>query len=57
MNSSISQLEIVADMHNTSSRNGPALVVDDVNLTFPDGEQGLHVLSDISFSVATEEFV
>jgi NitT/TauT family transport system ATP-binding protein len=57
MNSSISQLEIVADMHNTSSRNGLALVVDDVNLTFPDGERGLHVLSDISFSVATEEFV
>ena len=34
-----------------------ALVVQDVSLTFPDGEQGLHVLSDISFSVQTEEFV
>jgi NitT/TauT family transport system ATP-binding protein len=31
--------------------------VQDVSLTFPDGEQGLHVLSDISFSVSTEEFV
>jgi NitT/TauT family transport system ATP-binding protein len=37
--------------------NRPALVVQDVSLTFPDGEQGLHVLSDISFSVSTEEFV
>ncbi len=37
--------------------NGNALVVRGVSLTFPDGEQGLHVLSDISFSVATEEFI
>lgn len=37
--------------------NGNALVVQGVSLTFPDGEQGLHVLSDISFSVATEEFI
>ena len=32
----------------------PALVVQDVNLVFPDG---LHVLSDVSFSVDFEEFV
>jgi NitT/TauT family transport system ATP-binding protein len=32
----------------------PALVVQDVNLVFPDG---LHVLSDISFSVDSEEFM
>lgn len=38
-------------------RNGTALVVRDLSLTFPDGEQGLHVLSDISFSVENEEFV
>jgi NitT/TauT family transport system ATP-binding protein len=44
-------------MPNVSNGNDPALVVRDVSLTFPDGEQGLHVLSDISFSVATEEFV
>jgi NitT/TauT family transport system ATP-binding protein len=45
------------DMPNGSNGNDPALVVRNVSLTFPDGEQGLHVLSDISFSVATEEFV
>jgi NitT/TauT family transport system ATP-binding protein len=46
-----------ADMPVGSNGNEPALVVRDVSLTFPDGELGLHVLSDISFSVATEEFV
>lgn len=40
-----------------SADNGLALTVSDVSLTFPDGEQGLHVLSDISFSVTKEEFV
>lgn len=34
-----------------------ALDVRDLSLTFPDGEQGLQVLQDISFSVANEEFV
>lgn len=36
---------------------GSTLVVREVNLVFPDGDQGLHVLADISFSVRTEEFV
>jgi len=40
-----------------SSGNGAAVVAHDLSLTFPDGEQGLHVLSNISFTVATEEFV
>jgi NitT/TauT family transport system ATP-binding protein len=40
-----------------SAGNGLAMIVREVNLTFPDGEQGLHVLKDISFSVNTEEFV
>lgn len=35
----------------------PALVVKGVNLTFPDGEEGLQVLEDISFFVQPEEFV
>jgi NitT/TauT family transport system ATP-binding protein len=34
-----------------------ALVVKGVNLTFADGEEGLQVLEEISFSVNTEEFV
>ena len=57
MNLSTSEIGMSVDMPNVSNGNGPALVVRDVSLTFPDGEQGLHVLSDISFSVATEEFV
>ena len=31
--------------------NGPDLVVNNLSLTFPDKDQGLHVLEDISFSV------
>ena len=34
-----------------------ALVVCNLSLTFPDGEMGLDVLDDISFSVRSEEFV
>jgi NitT/TauT family transport system ATP-binding protein len=34
-----------------------ALVVRNLSLVFPDGEEGLQVLSDISFSVRSEEFV
>ena len=34
-----------------------ALVVSDLSLFFPDGEDGLHVLAEVSFSVNAEEFV
>jgi NitT/TauT family transport system ATP-binding protein len=34
-----------------------ALVVRNLSLTFPDGETGLDVLEDISFSVQSEEFI
>ena len=57
MNLSTSEIEMIADTPANTGAIGPALVVRNVNLTFPDGEQGLHVLSDISFSVAAEEFV
>jgi NitT/TauT family transport system ATP-binding protein len=33
------------------------LLVRNLSLVFPDGEMGLHVLADISFSVQAEEFV
>src|SRR3989337_1760654 len=36
---------------------GPVLVARELSLIFPDGDEGLHVLSDISFSVDAEEFV
>jgi len=57
MNLSNSDLEMYTETPSVSGGNGTALMVRDVSLTFPDGEQGLHVLSDISFSVQTEEFV
>jgi NitT/TauT family transport system ATP-binding protein len=38
-------------------RAGPVLSARDLGFVFPDGNGGLHVLSDISFSVAAEEFV
>ena len=57
MNSSTSDIEMMVPQVGPASRNGPALVVREVSLTFPDGEHGLHVLRDISFSVAKEEFV
>lgn len=41
----------------SSTTPGPALTVQEVSLTFPDGEQGLHVLENISFTVRREEFV
>jgi NitT/TauT family transport system ATP-binding protein len=34
-----------------------ALVVRNLSLVFPDGETGLHVLSEVSFTVRPEEFV
>lgn len=34
-----------------------SLVVRGLSLIFPDGEEGLHVLEDISFSVRSQEFV
>jgi NitT/TauT family transport system ATP-binding protein len=37
--------------------NGPDLVVNNLSLTFPDRDQGLHVLKDISFLVDPEDFV
>ncbi|HEX9617065.1 MAG TPA: ABC transporter ATP-binding protein [Anaerolineales bacterium] len=36
---------------------GPVLAARELGFVFPDGNGGLHVLSDISFSVAAEEFV
>jgi NitT/TauT family transport system ATP-binding protein len=57
MNSSIREIAPAESVPKGTNGNGPALVVRDVSLTFPDGEAGLHVLSDISFSVSTEEFV
>jgi len=36
---------------------GPVLVAQELSLIFPDGDEGLHVLSDISFSLEAEEFV
>ncbi len=44
------------DSNRQSQVDGAALVVRDVSLVFPDGDQGLHVLADISFKVRTEEF-
>jgi NitT/TauT family transport system ATP-binding protein len=35
----------------------PVLVARNLGVVFPDGNGGLHVLADISFSVAAEEFV
>lgn len=57
MNLSNSDLAVSTDTTRAPAGNGPVLVVRDLSLTFPDGEQGLHVLSDISFSVDTEDFV
>jgi NitT/TauT family transport system ATP-binding protein len=35
----------------------PVLLVKNLSLVFPDGEVGLHVLEEVSFSVGAEEFV
>ena len=40
-----------------SLQAGPVLVARELSLIFPDGDEGLHVLSAISFSVDAEEFV
>jgi NitT/TauT family transport system ATP-binding protein len=57
MSLSSSELAIETDSNRQSQAEGSALVVRDLNLVFPDREQGLHVLSDISFNVQSEEFV
>jgi NitT/TauT family transport system ATP-binding protein len=36
---------------------GPVLAAHDLGFIFPDGNGGLHVLADISFSITAEEFV
>jgi NitT/TauT family transport system ATP-binding protein len=57
MNLSSSDLMVEMDSERESQAEGVALVVRDVSLVFPDGDQGLHVLSEISFEVRSEEFV
>jgi NitT/TauT family transport system ATP-binding protein len=57
MNLSSSELLFEAQTIPETAKNGSDLVVDDLSLTFPDGDQGLHVLEDISFSVNPEDFV
>lgn len=42
---------------NLDARLEETLIVRNLSLVFPDGEDGLHVLSEISFSVRSEEFV
>ena len=57
MSLSSSSLTMKKEFNRQSQVEGAALVVQDVSLVFPDGDQGLHVLADISFRVRTEEFV
>jgi NitT/TauT family transport system ATP-binding protein len=57
MNLSNSDLVIDAGITLDPRGNGPELVVNDLSLTFPDGDQGLQVLAEISFSVNPEDFV
>lgn len=57
MNISNSDLVIDAEITPEQRGNRPDLVVNDLSLTFPDGDQGLHVLTDITFSVNPEDFV
>ena len=57
MNLSNSNLVIDTEIISEPRGNGPDLVVNDLSLTFPDSDQGLHVLADISFSVNPEDFV
>jgi NitT/TauT family transport system ATP-binding protein len=57
MNLSNSKLVLEPEITSPPRRNGPDLVVNRLSLTFPDRDQGLHVLEDISFSVDPEEFV
>jgi len=53
----ISDSTVNKDPSGHSGADEAALAVRQVSLIFPDGDQGLHVLADISFSVYTEEFV
>jgi NitT/TauT family transport system ATP-binding protein len=57
MNLSTREVEVIPESSSGTGGNLPAVLVHDVDLTFPDGEAGLHVLREISFSVATEEFL
>jgi len=57
MNLSTSEAAHLANNSEASNAIDPALVVHQVGVTFADGEGGLEVLRDISFSVEVEEFV
>ena len=57
MNLSTREVEVIPESSSGTGGNLPAVLVHDVDLTFPDGEAGLHVLREISFSVASEEFL
>ena len=57
MTLSSSSLEIKPGLKEQIEVNRTALEVREVSLIFPDGDLGLHVLADISFSVQTEEFL
>lgn len=57
MNLSNSELALDSEVTPELRGNGPDLVVNDLSLTFPDKDLGLHVLEDISFSVNPEDFV
>jgi NitT/TauT family transport system ATP-binding protein len=57
MNLSNSELVTARESVTSPASANPALLVQDVSLIFPDGDQGLHVLEQISFAVKQEEFV
>lgn len=57
MNLSKSELETMMPSSSSPTPVESALIVQDVSLIFPDGDRGLHVLEDISFTVRQEEFV
>jgi len=57
MTLSISETVLSDETTSENGGDGAALVVHEISLIFPDGERGLHVLSNITFSVASEEFV
>lgn len=57
MSSSLNMLVVLGTDKAQNAMSAPVLGVEHVSLTFPDGNGGLHVLDDISFSVGSEEFV
>ena len=57
MNLSSEQIQTPIEPRLHQQDGGALLTVNDLSLTFPDGEIGLHVLEEISFSVQAEEFV